>query len=72
MDVTDLELETRMLGALPIVNVFYERLGIDRLLDSYVAGDTRLRLSPSAALGVVIDKPAGLACPGVRTRGVGR
>ena len=54
MDVTDLDLDTQLLGALPIVNAFYERLGLDRLLDGYVAGDTRLRLSPSAALGVVI------------------
>jgi len=54
VDVTDLQLQTRMLGALPIVNVFYQRLGIDRLLEAHVAGDTRLRLSPSAALGVVI------------------
>ncbi len=54
MDVTDLALQTRLLGGLPIVNVFYDRLGIDRLLDAHVAGDTRLRLAPSAALGVVI------------------
>ena len=54
MDVTDLELESRLLGGLPIVNVFYDRLGIDRLLKQHVSGDTRLRLSPSAALGVVI------------------
>ncbi len=54
MDVTDLRLETRLLGGLPLVNVFYDRLGIDRLLDAHVPGDTRLRLAPSAALGVVI------------------
>jgi hypothetical protein len=33
VDVTDLELESRLLGGLPIVNVFYDRLGIDRLLE---------------------------------------
>lgn len=54
MDVTDLDLETRLLAGLPIVNVFYDRLGIDRLLDTHVPGDARLRLSPAAALGVVI------------------
>ena len=54
MDVTDLELDTRLLGGLPIVNVFYDRLGIDRLLIEHVPGDARLRLAPSAALGVVI------------------
>ena len=54
MDVTDLDLETRLLAGLPIVNVFYERLGIDRLLEAHVPDDPRLRLSPAAALGVVI------------------
>jgi hypothetical protein len=34
VDVTDLRLETRLLGGLPLVNVFYDRLGIDRLLDA--------------------------------------
>ena len=54
VDVTDLELDTRLLAGLPIVNAFYDRLGIDRLLESHVPDDPRLRLSPSAALGVVI------------------
>jgi hypothetical protein len=36
------------------VNVFYDRLGIDRLLETHVPGDARLRVSPAAALGVVI------------------
>jgi transposase len=54
VDVTDLELESRLLGGLPLVNVFYDRLGIDRLLEAHVPGDARLRVSPSAALGVVI------------------
>ena len=54
MDVTDLDLETRLLGGLPIVNAFYDRLRIDQLLETHVPNDPRLRLSPSAALGVVI------------------
>jgi transposase len=54
VDVTDLELESRLLGGLPIVNVFYDRLGLDRLLDRYVPGDGRLRVAPAAALGVVV------------------
>jgi hypothetical protein len=33
VDVTDLDLETRLLGGLPIVNAFYDRLGIDQLLE---------------------------------------
>jgi transposase len=54
VDVTDLDLESRLLAALPIVNVFYDRLGIDRLLETHVPDDPRLRVSPAAALGVVI------------------
>jgi len=54
VDVTDLDLETRLLAGLPIVNAFYDRLGIDRLLEQHVPDDPRLRLSPAAALGVVI------------------
>jgi transposase len=54
VDVTDLELQSRLLAGLPIVNVFYDRLGIDRLLATHVPGDGRLRVSPAAALGVVI------------------
>src|SRR5680860_1466493 len=52
VDVTDLDLETRLLAGLPIVNAFYDRLGIDRLLETHVPADPRLRLSPAAALGV--------------------
>jgi hypothetical protein len=51
VDVTDLELESRLLGGLPIVNVFYDRLGIDRLLEAHVGDEPRLRVSPAAALG---------------------
>ena len=54
MDVTELDPETQLLGGLPLVNAFYERLGIDRLLETHVPDDPRLRLSPAAALGVVI------------------
>ncbi len=54
VDVTDLDLESRLLAGLPIVNVFYDRLGVDRLLAEHVPDDPRLRVSPSVALGVVI------------------
>jgi transposase len=54
VDVTDLELESRLLGGLPIVNIFYDRLGIDRLLAAHLGDEPRLRVSPAAALGVVI------------------
>jgi len=62
VDVTDLGLESRLLGGLPIVNVFSDRLGIDRLLAAHVPDDPRLQVSPAAALGPVIrrDWPGGL------------
>lgn len=45
----------RMVGALPIVNRFLERLGMDRLLDRYLPhDDPRLKISPAAALGVLV------------------
>lgn len=54
MDVAELDLDSRLLAGLPIVNAFYDRLGIDRLLQTHIPGDARLRVSPAAALGVVI------------------
>jgi hypothetical protein len=54
VDVTDLDLQSRLLAGLPIVNAFYDRLGIDQLLEQHVPDDARLRVSPAAALGVVI------------------
>jgi hypothetical protein len=71
VDVTDLELESRLLGGLPIVNVFYERLGIDRRLEAHGPSDARLRLSPSVALGVVIRNLVIRHAPRLRTRRVG-
>ena len=71
VDIADLDLETRLLAGLPIVNVFYDWLGIDRLLETHVPGDPRLRVSPSAALGVVIRQPGGAPCPGVCAGRVG-
>lgn len=48
-------LTDRMVGALPIVNRFLERLGMDRLLDRYLPhDDPRLKISPAAALGVLV------------------
>ena len=50
-----LELKTQWLGALPVVNWFCDRLGLDELLERFVpANDRRLRLAPAAALGVVV------------------
>ena len=41
VDVTDLE--SRLLAGLPIVNAFYDRLGIDQLLETHVPDDPRRR-----------------------------
>lgn len=55
VDVSGLELRSERIGALPLVNAVYDRLGVDRLLERYVpADDARLRIAPSVALGVVI------------------
>jgi transposase len=49
------ELCTRQLGALPIVDWFCDRLGLDELLEAVVPhDDARLRLAPAAAIGVLV------------------
>ncbi len=49
------ELHSRRLGALPIVNHFLHRIGVDDALAAHVpADDRRLRLAPAVALGLVI------------------
>ena len=48
-------LDTDQLGALPIIDVFIDRLGLGRLLEVFVPhNDARLKLAPAAALGVVV------------------
>lgn len=49
------ELDTRVVGSLPIVNFFCERIGLDESLARFVpCDDRRLRLAPAVALGVVV------------------
>ena len=49
------QLETELLGALPIVNHFLSRLGVDdRLLRWVPAGDASVRLAPAKALGTAL------------------
>jgi transposase len=49
------ELHSERVGALPIVNYFCRRAGLDEALAAHVlTDDRRLRLAPSAALGVVV------------------
>ena len=49
------ELTTQVLGPLPIVNAFCDRLGLSGLLETFLPhGDARLRLAPATAIGVVV------------------
>jgi transposase len=49
------ELHSERVGALPIVNWFLARIGVDEALAAHVpTDDRRLRLAPAAALGVVV------------------
>lgn len=48
-------LRAEVLGALPIVEHFLRRLGVDHLLESFVpATDGRVKLHPAKALGVLV------------------
>jgi len=48
-------LRAEVLSALPIVDHFLGRLGVDRLLGSFVpATDARVKLSAATALGVLV------------------
>lgn len=54
-DVARLELVSEQLAGLPIINVFYDRLDVAGVLARFVpVDDARLKLSPAAALGVVV------------------
>jgi len=49
------ELRSQLLGALPVVNAFLDRIGLPALLDRYVPhDDARLRLAPAAVIAVVV------------------
>ena len=49
------ELTTEVLGALPVVNHFFHRLGLGEALHRHVpANDRRLALEPASVLGVVV------------------
>jgi transposase len=55
ISVGRLQLRSEQLGALPIVNHFLKRIGLDEVLSAHVGGcDPRLRLDPAAVLGVVV------------------
>jgi transposase len=49
------ELDSQMLGPLPIINAFADRLGLAGLLETFLPhDDARLKLAPATAVGVVI------------------
>lgn len=51
----EFELRSEVLGPLPVVNHFLDRLGVAELLERHVPhDDRRLRLAPAAVIGVVI------------------
>jgi len=52
---TEFDLRTRLLGALPLVQHFIDRLQLDSLLQQYVPiTDSRFRLAPAVSLGVAL------------------
>jgi transposase len=54
-DAGPFRLRAEVLGAMPIIDAFCARLGVDRLLESFVPGDDgRVRLAPARALGVLV------------------
>jgi len=53
--VAGLELGTQVVGALPVINAFIDRLGLEALLAEHLPGvDGRLKLAPAAAIGLVV------------------
>ena len=55
VDVEEIEFDTQLLGAMPIVNHFIARLTLDNALDTAVPhDDARVLLAPASVLGVVV------------------
>jgi hypothetical protein len=49
------ELDSQLLGSLPVINAFCDRLGLDALLRRFLPHeDARLKLAPATAVGVVV------------------
>jgi hypothetical protein len=49
------ELRSERLGCLPLLSHFFERVGLDEILERYLpADDARLRVAPGAVCGVVV------------------
>jgi transposase len=55
MGADEFELHTEMLEALPVINHFLARMGLDAVVDRHLpADDARLRLDPAVVIGVVV------------------
>lgn len=55
MPGAEFELRSEIVGSLPVVNHFFERIALAEHLDRYLpCDDARLRLAPAAVIGVVI------------------
>lgn len=54
VDLEGTELVELRVGAMPIVNRFVSRLGLEALFDAYVPGDPRAAMAPSASLLVLL------------------
>src|ERR1035438_8896849 len=54
-DADSLRLRSEVLGAMPIIDAFCERLGLADLFESFVPNaDARVKLGPGASLGVLV------------------
>jgi transposase len=54
-DADSLRLRSEVLGAMPIIDAFCERLGLADLFESFVVNtDARVKLGPGASLGVLV------------------
>jgi len=55
MDSNEFSLRSETLGALPVINHFLGRLGLDSIVARHLrADDARLRLAPATVIGVVV------------------
>src|SRR5680860_698836 len=55
MEPEEFTLRSETLGALPVINHFLARMGLDAIVDRYLpADDARLRLDPAVVIGVVV------------------
>lgn len=55
VDIDTTWLEAHRIGALPVVNRFFARLGLKHLFEGYVPGDPRARLAYSDVLLVLLQ-----------------